>query len=343
MNYILRDTNAVFWECGYACDNCIFLALNGARFFITDARYSLEASELAKNAQIVQSSDLTLSARKILRSYKVRAVIFDPNDFSFGAFNALSKNLKTRFIPKPNFSQIRRTIKSENELEILRTAAKIGASKFDEFAKFVSENGLGMSEKELFYNATLIFKDSGNLALSFEPIVAINQNAAKAHALPSDERLKDGDLLLLDAGVRYKNYCSDRTRTAKFSAQNGINFSKNQNFGDTKKDKIYAIVKEAQKRAINAVKPGVAAREIDKIARDYIASEGFGAQFLHSTGHGVGVDIHELPIISPRSKAILEEGMIFSIEPGIYLQGEFGVRIEDTVIVTKNGCEVMSE
>ena len=343
MNFILRDENAVFWECGYSCDNCIFIALANKRFFITDARYAIEANERISGAKVVQSRDLIATARKILRANSPKSVIFDPEDFSYASFCALSKNLAIKFTPKRDFSKKKRIIKSENELEILRTAAKIGAQKFDEFAEFVSYHGLGMSERELFYHASSIFTDSGNLALSFDPIVAINKNAAKAHAIPGDDRLKDGDLLLLDAGVRYQNYCSDRTRTAKFSAKKGLNFNKVQNFGDKKKDEIYSIVKEAQRLAIAAIRPGACASEIDAAAREYIAKMGYGAQFFHSTGHGVGVDIHELPIIGPRSKTILQEGMIFSIEPGIYLEGEFGVRIEDTVIVTAGGCEVMSE
>ena len=180
------------------------------------------------------------------------------------------------------------------------------------------------------------------MGLSFAPIVAINENAAKAHALPSKKRLQSGDLLLLDAGVKFMGFCSDRTRTAYFGAD-GLNFSKKQRFKSAKQNEIYEIVREAQLLAIRAVAPGVKARDIDAAARKFIAKFGYEKQFFHSTGHGVGLDIHELPYISARSDFIVREGMVFSIEPGIYLENEFGVRIEDVVVVTQNGCEILSE
>lgn len=137
-------------------------------------------------------------------------------------------------------------------------------------------------------------------------------------------------------------FCSDRTRTAYFGAD-GLNFSKKQRFKSAKQNEIYEIVREAQLLAIRAVAPGVKARDIDAVARKFIAKFGYEKQFFHSTGHGVGLDIHELPYISARSDFIVREGMVFSIEPGIYLENEFGVRIEDVVVVTQNGCEILSE
>lgn len=227
-------------------------------------------------------------------------------------------------------------VKSKDEISLLRQASELGAKCFDEFSKLLKAS---LSEKELFFYAEQIFRQKGACKTSFDPIVAINKNAAKAHALPSDETLKDGDLLLLDAGVRYQNYCSDRTRTALFD--NGLNFSKDQHFKNQKQNEIYEIVKEAQNLAIKSVKAGVLAKDIDSVARDFISSQGYEKNFFHSTGHGVGLDIHELPNISQKSDVILKEGMVFSIEPGIYIEGEFGVRIEDVVVVTPDGCEIL--
>ena len=167
----------------------------------------------------------------------------------------------------------------------------------------------------------------------------MNENAAKAHALPTEKKLKKGDLVLLDAGGKFQRYCSDRTRTAFFDEN--FNFSKKQNFKNNFINEIYNIVLQAQEEAIKAIKPGVKACQIDKIARDFISKKGYEEFFFHSTGHGVGVDIHELPRISKKDETILKEGMVFSIEPGIYLQDKFGVRIEDVVLVTKNGCEIL--
>lgn len=342
MNYIHKDENALFYECGYSCDNGYLACLGGEKFFITDGRYTIEAkNSVNKGVVVIDSANLIKDLRMIIRASGVSEIYLNPDEFSLNEWQNISQNLNINFKFRPSLSHLKRIIKNENELEILRSAARLGAQKFDEFAKFLNENGEGLSEKELFFQAELIFKDSGNLGLSFAPIVAINENSAKAHALPTDKRLKKGDLILLDAGVRYKGFCSDRTRTAVFDE--GLKFDKNQKFTSQKQNEIYEIVKEAQSLAIRAVAPGVKAHEIDAAARNFIAKMGYAKEFFHSTGHGVGLDIHELPYISPRSDFVVEKGMVFSIEPGIYLENEFGVRIEDVVIVTDEGCEILSE
>ncbi len=342
-NYILKDENAMFYECGFSCDNGYFLSLKAKNYFITDSRYTFEASEVIKNAKVILGDrrDLLKTIRELLAKHKVNSLIYNPNEWSVSAYTRLSKGLKTKFISKPNFSQIKRIKKSKDELKILKKASKLGAKAFDEFAKYVREHGIGKSEAELHFEAERIFKKGGKLGLSFSPIVAINENAAKPHALPSQsKKLKKGDLLLLDAGVIYKRYCSDRTRTAEVN-EDFTFATKKQKFSDKEKQKIYNIVLKAQKASIKAVKIGAKASDIDKAGRDVIKKAGYGEYFIHSTGHGVGVDIHELPVIGQRGDAIIEEGMVFSIEPGIYLPGKFGVRIEDVVVATKKGAEVI--
>ncbi|WP_096017528.1 M24 family metallopeptidase [Campylobacter lanienae] len=336
LNYILKDENAVYFECGYSCDNEIFIKFQNRGFFITDSRYAIEARSIITNSEVIESRDIIKSARLLLRSLGVRDMIYNPSDFSYFDFVNLSRDLHINFIAKNEFSKLKRQIKSSLEIEILKEAARLGASKFDELSQAISS---GMSEKTINFKAENIFRDGGNLALSFNPITAINANAAKAHALPLDERIKSNDLLLVDAGVKYQRYCSDRTRTAEF--KDGFKFTKEQKFSNSKQNEIYQIVKEAQNLAIKAVKPGVRACDIDAAARDFIAKNGYGECFFHSTGHGVGLDIHEFPIISPKSTTIIEPGMVFSVEPGIYIESEFGIRIEDVVVVTNDGCEVL--
>ena len=179
----------------------------------------------------------------------------------------------------------------------------------------------------------------GEYDLSFEPIFAINENAAKPHAHPTDKILKEGDLVLFDAGIKYKRYCSDRTRTSQYGDR--INFSKDQKFSDPKIQKAYDVVRKAQEEAIRRAKPGMKAKDLDKIARDIIDNSEFKGAFVHSLGHGVGLDIHEMPFINARNEQILKEGMVFTIEPGIYVPGEFGIRIEDMVVLRDSGAEVL--
>ena len=337
-NYILKDENAVYYECGFSCDNEIFIKLGSESYFITDSRYTLEAEASIKNAQVIEAKkDLISTAKKLLKN--IKEISFDPNDWSVADFAKLSQDLKMSFKHAPNFSHQKRIIKSQKEIKIVKKAVLLGAEAFDSFAFHLQESGLNKSEKWLFFDAIEKFKKHGKYDLSFDPIVAFNENAAKPHALPSKKKLDYQDLILVDAGLKYKRYCSDRTRTASFSQD--ISFVKEQKFSSKKEQKIYDTVLKAQERAIKKVKPGIKARKIDQAAREVIEKAGFGKFFIHSTGHGVGLDIHEMPYISKKSETILEENMIFTIEPGIYIPHKFGVRVEDMVCVTSNGVEIL--
>lgn len=339
--FILRNENAIYHECGFSCDNVYYLSLGEKSYFITDSRYTFEAKESVQGAVVIEGyrRDLLKTVKKLLKQNGIKKIHFDPEEWSVAAYERVQKSLHVKWIPKSNFSQKRRIIKSEKEIKILKKAVKFGAEAFDRFADFINEKGIGLTEEELHFEAENIFKDRGRFGLSFSPIVALNENAAKPHALPSKKVLKKGDLLLVDGGVLFKRYCSDRTRTVEVDGE--INFSKKQTFKNKTRQKVYDIVLKAQEASIKAAKPGMLASEVDKIGRDIITKAGYGDFFIHSTGHGVGVDIHELPVIGASSKDVLEEGMVFTIEPGIYLPNEFGVRIEDMLLVTKNGVKVL--
>ncbi|WP_072680090.1 M24 family metallopeptidase [Arcobacter sp. LA11] len=334
-NYILLDENAVYYECGFSCDNAVYLKLGSEAFFITDSRYTVEAEEYTKNCSVIESSNLIEDTKKILKKNKIKKVVFDPNDFKLSFYQNLTKDLKTEFIPKENFSKLKRIIKSDEEIQILRKAAKIGRKGFKELASYIRKNGYNQSENFLHFKAIEKMSNQGKNDLSFDPIVAFNKNAAKPHALPTNKKLKLNDLVLVDAGVKYKRYCSDRTCTANTNFEK-FSFKREQKFKNKKHQKIYDIVYKAQLNAINKVRTGMKASKVDSFTRDYIIKAGYGKYFVHSTGHGVGLDIHEFPNINSKSDVIIEDNMVFTIEPGIYIPNEFGVRIEDTVVM-KNG------
>ncbi len=338
-NYILIDENAVYYECSFSCDNEIFIVLGSEKFFITDPRYTLEANEKVKGAAVIEAQDLQAKAAEILLNSHIKELCFDPKEWTVDAYQKLSSALDITFTPAANFSQKKRIIKSEDEIAIIREAARLGAAAFDTFARHLNAHGKGKNEKYLFFDAIEKFQKHGEYALSFEPIVAIEENAAKPHALPTDKILTLGDHLLVDAGLKYARYCSDRTRCAQFDGN--ISFAKQQSFSDATHQKVYDTVLKAQEASIKAVKPGVKASDIDKAGRAIIEKAGFGDYFVHSTGHGVGLDIHEEPFISSRSQTLIEENMIFTIEPGIYLPNAFGVRIEDMIRVSANGVEIL--
>ncbi|WP_421716055.1 M24 family metallopeptidase [Arcobacter arenosus] len=334
-NYILLNENAVFYECGFSCDNVVFLNLNNEKYFITDARYTVEAKEFTKNCEVIESSDLIEDTKLLLKKNKIKKIVFDPNDFRLSFYQKLTSELKTEFKARENFSKLKRIIKTDEEIEYLKKAAQIGRDGFKQLAKYIGKNGFNEEESFLHFKAIEKMSSYGKYDLSFDPIVAINANAAKPHALPTSKRLKLNNLILVDAGVKYKRYCSDRTCTSNANFEK-FSFKREQKFKNKKHQKIYDLVYKAQLNAISKARVGMKASQIDKLTRSVIEKAGFGKYFVHSTGHGVGLDIHEFPNINSRSDIIIEDNMVFTIEPGIYLPKEFGVRIEDTVVM-KNG------
>lgn len=340
MNYILKNENAIYYECGYSCDNAIFLKLGSEAFFITDGRYEIEAKEYAQNATVLVDRDIIKAANELLKSSKsIQKLIFDPHEWSVADFAKLSNNESIVFHQDPDFSRKKRIVKTGQEIDKLSQAAKRGANAFDNFISKIDLGLIGLDELTLTYLAKEQLSHSGLYELSFDPIVAINANAAKPHARPTNDVLKHNDLLLIDAGLKFERYCSDRTRT--ICINNQMQSSTSQQFGSAKLQRIYDIVLKAHDEAISQLRSGMKAFEVDSITREIITKAGYGEYFVHSTGHGVGLDIHELPMISSKSDMIIEDGMVFTIEPGIYLPGEFGVRIEDTVVMKDGKAEIL--
>ncbi|NPA55466.1 MAG: aminopeptidase P family protein [Epsilonproteobacteria bacterium] len=324
-NFILNKENEIYYECGYSCDNAIYLQIGDEKYFITDGRYTLDALENAK-AQVITTKTLLKTTREIILKKRVKTLIIDPLNWDYESFVSLHQ--VTHLTKQANYSHKKRIIKTPNELDIIKKAVKLGADAFEEFK---NEIKIGDDEYELSYKFKEKLTNRGKRELSFEPIVAINQNSAKPHAVVSDNKLQKNDILLLDAGIKYKRYCSDRTRS--IAINENLSMSKTQIFQNKEYQKIYDIVLQAQEKALNAIKVGMKISELDKIARDFITQAGYGKYFVHSLGHGVGLDIHELPYVNSTNDTIIQEGMVFTIEPGIYLPDKFGVRIEDMVCI----------
>lgn len=338
-NYILRDENAIYYECGYSCDYALFLKLGSEAFFITDGRYALDAKEKIKNASVIVDRNLQERVAHLINSNGVKKIHFDPKEWSVASFGLLRSKCDIDWIEVVDFSHQKRIIKTQKEQQLLAKAASKGAKAFKRFIDKIATNGILKDEYQLADMVRHIMTYEGRYEVSFEPIVAINANAAKPHAYPTSQKLSKGDLLLIDAGLKYKRYCSDRTRTLFVGKTmcGGLG----QSFGHKQHQKIYDIVRKAHDVAIAKARVGMKACEIDAMARGVIEKAGFGEFFVHSTGHGVGLDIHELPYISSKSETIIEEGMVFTIEPGIYLPNKFGVRIEDMVVMQNNRAVIL--
>jgi len=336
---MLKDENAIYYECGYSCDNALYIRLGSEAFFITDSRYTIDAEENVRGANVIINGDLYGEAVALLKKHKVKKIIFDPKEWTVAGFDRVRAKSKVVFKPQMDFSHKKRIIKSDDELKIIAKAAKLGAKAFKHLAKEFRKNGFGKDEYTLTHMAKGILGDFGQYELSFDPIVAIGANAAKPHATPTATTLDKNDLLLVDAGLKYKRYCSDRTRTVQ--ADKYFMFDTHQSFKRKKIQKAYDTVLKAHDNAIVKARSGMKAKKVDTLTRDIVTKAGFGEYYVHSTGHGVGLDIHEMPYISTKSDTIIEDGMVYTIEPGIYIPNEFGIRIEDMVAMVDGKAVVL--
>ena len=221
-----------------------------------------------------------------------------------------------------------RVVKDANELAILREAAAYADYAIE---VGVSEIAEGKTELEILMAIELALKKKGISHMSFDTMVLSGPKTASPHGKPGDRKIQKGDLVLFDLGVIYKGYCSDITRTVAFGEPS------------SKQKEVYETVRKAEQAAVDAVKPGVKAMELDKIARDIITEAGYGEFFTHRLGHGLGISVHEFPSVTGNNEMELIEGMVFTIEPGIYDPSITGVRIEDDVVVTKDGVEVLTK
>lgn len=236
--------------------------------------------------------------------------------------------IKAKFINGSNISKDLRIIKDEEEIQYLAKAAEIADKTFNEVIKYIKP---GVTEKDVADKIKELLMEFGGEGLSFEPIVASGPNSSMPHYNDDKRVIGDQDLVILDFGCRYKGYCSDTSRTVFIGEP------------AEEQRKVYEIVLRANREAEKAVKEGVPAEQIDRIARDVITNEGYGEYFICRTGHGIGVEIHEEPFIKEGNKEILRSGMAFSVEPGIYIPGKFGMRVEDIVVVDGEGSIILNK
>lgn len=279
-----------------------------------------------------------LTGIKIVRFNDIDDPIKRLNDHIHSDLLYVDKHLKSGFLLKlmklnpllkvelDDLADRIRAIKDKDEIETMRIASQINDAVMSEVESLCVP---GVLEKEIASQIEDLFISKGATSVSFPPIIAFGINTADPHAIPNDTELKEGMPVIVDMGCLYQGYCSDMTRSFIL--------------GENKKmEEIYQIVKKANLAAIDAVKPGVLLKDIDKAARDVIRDAGYGDAFIHRTGHGIGQDVHEPFDVSSSSEVVAQVGMIFSIEPGIYLPSLGGIRIEDLVVVTEDGCEVLN-
>jgi len=239
--------------------------------------------------------------------------------------NLMNLNNKIKFIESSHIIGKLRLKKDVHEIELLKKSGEIADKVIEKTIDFIK---IGMTELEVVNEVKRLFNLYNVEHLSFNPVVATGKNGAIPHHQPDNTKISEGDMVVIDIGGIKDYYCSDITRTILI----GNSITDEMLF-------VYNTVLLAQKEAVKAIKPGIPIKEIDRIARDIITQSGYGEHFTHRTGHGIGLEIHEEPFVTYNNELLLEEGMVISVEPGIYLNGKFGVRIEDIVVVTKSGFE----
>ena len=327
---LVTDLVNVRYLTGYTGSNGLALVGAATRVFITDFRYVQQAAAQVESSFDRRQAPLELvqSVEEVLPSGTVR-LGFEAANVSVRDYERLREHLPERvdLVGVEGLVEQLRAIKEPGEVARIRAASQVADAAF---AELVGEGLAGRTERDVAFALTQKLHAHGADRPSFDIIVAAGPHGALPHATPRPVEIRSGELVVIDWGAELEGYCSDCTRTVAVGEP-----------GDQARE-IYALVLEAQLAGLAAVRAGASGREADSAARDVIAAAGHGEHFGHGLGHGVGLAIHEGPRLSQRSDDELQAGNLVTVEPGVYLPGQFGVRIEDLVVVTDGGCEILT-
>ncbi len=324
---ILNDVSR-FYFLDYDADNAgTLLIFPDELVYFIDSRYIESAEETVKNATIVLETNPLEQVAQQLQKRGVKNLLVE-NTIPIVQYETYKEKLSGITLHAGGTLseqiQTQREVKDAEEISRMRKAQQLTDAAFTHILPFIKA---GVKEVELTLEIEHFVRRNGGDKMAFETISVAGANTSLPHGVPGDYKVQPGDFITMDFGAKYRGYCSDMTRTVAL--------------GDVsdKQRAIHALVLKAHLAGIKAAKPGAACFDVDKIARDIIADAGYGDYFGHGLGHSLGIEIHEDPRFSPKSKARLQTGMFMTVEPGCYLPGEFGCRIEDMVLITEDGCE----
>lgn len=321
-----------FYFTGFPSSDGYLLVSADRAVFLTDGRYIEAAQKTITDCEVVLQSTVGKQLADIFTEMGVSAAAAETERISVADFAKYAGFLKPiALLPDPALDEaVRqfRAVKAPWEVEKIKAAQRIAEAAFDHILGFIAP---GKTEKEIALELDFYMLSHGAQALSFETIAVSGKKTSMPHGVPDGNIVQNGDFITMDFGAVVDGYHSDMTRTVAVGAVSA------------RQKEVYNTVLRAQEAVLAALKPGLSCREADKIARDVITQAGYGEYFTHSTGHGVGVEIHEFPNLSPRAESILEIGNVITDEPGIYLPGAFGVRIEDMALITSDGCENLAQ
>ncbi|MFC1666650.1 M24 family metallopeptidase [Candidatus Omnitrophota bacterium] len=328
---IVRKKQNISYLVGAKGEDAALFISSKKNFLVTDSRYQEEYKCPVKDYQleVVNGEDLWPCVERISKKTSSKRIGFESHSFSYSEYLDLKKRVKNvALVPVKNMVESLRMLKDDDEVACIKKACEYGCDIMDYGLKMLRPARSEIAVKTMIegYIAKKRLK-----AASFDIIVASGKNASMPHASASKKKIKDGEMVIIDLGAMNYGYNSDLTRTAFLGRIN------------RKYLRIYNIVLDAQKKAIEHIKPGVPVKYIDAISRKYILDKGFGRHFIHSLGHGIGLETHELPRVSRHTTATLKKNMTVTIEPGIYIPGWGGIRIEDVVLVTEDGSEILTQ
>lgn len=324
---LITDMNNIRYLSNFTGSNAQILLTLNDNFFFTDGRYAIQSKEEIDNFKIrIYKRDVFKELSEALVGKRVRKIGFEDEELTYSYYKLLKKHFKKKkFYPVSKYMSALRAVKDEEELRLMRKAVKISEEVFLEVKKKIKP---GVREMDMAKEFEKLVAAKGAHGLAFGTIFLSGKNSALVHGSPSNKKIREGDLLLIDFGCIYNGYRSDQTVTY------GIGKLSN------KAVDIYNTVKEAQSLALDSIRQGVKLSNPAKVVENYFKSKGY--ELVHGLGHGVGLQIHEYPSISSVSKGVFEDGMVVTVEPGIYVEGFGGVRIEDLVLVTKNGYKLLT-
>lgn len=326
---ITEDVNRRYFT-GMKSSAGTVLVMREKAYLIIDFRYIEKAQKTVRDAEVIMQGKLYEQINGLLEKHGAKTLAIESRSATVEWLNSAKSAIKAEIDSSNALSDAidrLRIVKSQDEIDKIIKAQRIAEAAFEDVLNFIHP---GVTEREIGLHLDYYMLLHGAEALSFDTIAVSGPNTSLCHGVPTDRKVQANEFVLMDYGAVYDGYHSDMTRTVCVGKPT------------EKMEKVYAIVLDAQLKALSEIKAGARGADIDKTARDVITEAGYGEAFGHSLGHGVGMNIHETPNASPSSKHVFEENMIVTVEPGIYLPDEFGVRIEDFVIIKNGGCENMT-
>jgi Xaa-Pro aminopeptidase len=329
-SFLVTNLTGIKYLSGFMGSAGVIFITQKKAYFITDFRYKTVVKDVVSGSFDVEISKQGSYdfLKKIVKKEKIKSVGFEAGTMNYAAYESLKEMLNVKLIPINGLVEKITAVKTANELDCIKKAVEITDNAFGHILGTIRPGRT--TETELAADITYIQMKLGGERNAFDPIVASGPNSALPHAHPTNRVIQHGDMLTLDYGTVYKGFNSDMTRTVAVG-----------NISDELRN-IYNIVLDAQLKALDLIKKGASCKKVDSAARSYIKENGYGDNFGHGLGHGLGYDVHESPRFNQFSKDKLEVNNVMTVEPGIYIEGLGGVRIEDDVIITENGCEILN-